>query len=463
MAFPASPTNNQVAVINNISYTYNSTLGAWAKTANLTGSTFALVANTLTVSTSITNQGSQTIGTTLGVTGAVTLSSTLGVAGATTFSSTLGVTGATTLAGMTATTGSFSSTLGVTGLITSTGGISGGAASHTTGAFSSTVSASSFTGAGTGLTGTASSLSIGGSSATLNSLPFSPATGVNTGPIWPSIPRINTDGVTEVGSYIDFHGTSSDIADYNVRLSGLSAGVLAITGAVTISSTLGTTGLITATGGLTTANGDFAIVNTTSGTSAWSNRTGVKNAAADKAVFVGTYNSTAIVGAHNNALNAWADLYINTTGDVIAGTTHIGGAQIVSLGVGVAASGTTGQILATNSITAFYSDKRLKNEIGKIENALDKVDKLTGVLYTQNKLAESFGYNNYDTQVGLYAQDVQIVQPEAVKPAPFDIDKDGSSKSGENYLTVQYEKLIPLLVEAIKELRVELNMLKGQK
>ena len=146
-----------------------------------------------------------------------------------------------------------------------------------------------------------------------------------------------------------------------------------------------------------------------------------------------------------------------------SGTQTLNSTQITSLGVGTAASGTTGEIRATNYITAFYSDARLKSEIGRIENALDRVDQLTGILYTQNELAESFGYNNYEVQVGLRAQDVQIAQPEAVKPAPFDIAEDGSSKSGENYLTVQYEKLVPLLVEAIKELRVELNMLKGQK
>ncbi len=135
--------------------------------------------------------------------------------------------------------------------------------------------------------------------------------------------------------------------------------------------------------------------------------------------------------------------------------------QINSLGVGTGASGTAGQIRATNSITAFYSDKRLKTEIGRIENALDKIDQLTGVLYTQNKLAEQFGYNDYEEQVGLYAQDVKAVQPQAVKPAPFDIAEDGSSKTGQDYLTVQYEKLIPLLVEGIKELRAELKALKG--
>ena len=120
-----------------------------------------------------------------------------------------------------------------------------------------------------------------------------------------------------------------------------------------------------------------------------------------------------------------------------------------------------GALYATGAITAMYSDSRLKTDIQPIQNALDKVDTLTGMTFTQNELAETFGYKDYTRQVGVFAQDVQQVQPEAVKPAPFDIDENNESKSGENYLTVQYEKLVPLLIEAIKELRLEVKELKG--
>jgi hypothetical protein len=156
---------------------------------------------------------------------------------------------------------------------------------------------------------------------------------------------------------------------------------------------------------------------------------------------------------------------ISSTGTITGGNLSIGGNGTISTSMAVGnttPSGTAGEIRATNAITAFYSDRRLKTEIGRIENALDKIDQLTGVLYTQNKLAEKFGYTNYEAQVGLYAQAVQQIQPEAVKPAPFDIAADGSSKSGEKYLTVQYEKLVPLLVEGIKELRLEIKKLKGE-
>jgi len=140
--------------------------------------------------------------------------------------------------------------------------------------------------------------------------------------------------------------------------------------------------------------------------------------------------------------------------------------QFGSFGVGTAASGTTGEIRATNNVTAYYSDGRLKDRIGTIENALNKVKQLTGFLYKNNDVAKSFGYTSEEIQVGLDAQEVEKVQPEVVAPAPFDIgqNEDGTefSKSGENYLTVRYERLIPLLVEAIKDLSNELDEIKAK-
>ena len=62
---------------------------------------------------------------------------------------------------------------------------------------------------------------------------------------------------------------------------------------------------------------------------------------------------------------------------------------------------------------------------------------------------------NKKEQVGVIAQDVEKVLPQIVTPAPFDIGRDENdneySISGENYKTVQYDKIIPLLIEAIKE------------
>ena len=150
-------------------------------------------------------------------------------------------------------------------------------------------------------------------------------------------------------------------------------------------------------------------------------------------------------------------------GDIVTASLTQGAFQIHnSLGVGTSASGTVGEIRATNEITAYYSDRRLKDVQGPILDALNKVDQLTGYRYKGNETAVKLGYTDDKQQVGLMAQDVQGVVPEAVTLAPIDINLDGSSKSGENYLTIKYEKLIPLLVNAIKELRQEVNDLKSK-
>jgi hypothetical protein len=144
--------------------------------------------------------------------------------------------------------------------------------------------------------------------------------------------------------------------------------------------------------------------------------------------------------------------------------TNTGNVQInTSLGVGTAGSGTTGEIRATNNITAYYSDARLKDFKGKIGDALYKVSQLNGYYYTENEKAEEFGYNNKELQVGVSAQEVQAVLPEVIAPAPFDMNENNESKSGENYMTVRYEKLVPLLIEAIKELKAEVEALKAGK
>jgi Chaperone of endosialidase len=130
---------------------------------------------------------------------------------------------------------------------------------------------------------------------------------------------------------------------------------------------------------------------------------------------------------------------INTTASV----------QFGSFGVGTAASGTTGEIRATNNVTAYYSDERLKTKVGDIENPLGKVHAIKTMLYHANEIAVSLGYDASIQEVGVSAQSVQAVQPEAVAPAPID----------EQYLTVRYEKLVPLLIEAIKALDQKVDAL----
>jgi len=134
----------------------------------------------------------------------------------------------------------------------------------------------------------------------------------------------------------------------------------------------------------------------------------------------------------------------------------------------------SGDIGATGNITAYYSDERLKTKLGNISKAVDIIKSLNGFRYVNNETAKSFGYDSDKLQVGVSAQEVERVLPEIVSIAPFDAaaDSEGNiiSKTGENYKTVDYSKLVPVLIEAIKEqqeqieaLRKEINILKGVK
>ena len=91
--------------------------------------------------------------------------------------------------------------------------------------------------------------------------------------------------------------------------------------------------------------------------------------------------------------------------------------------------------------------------------------KLNGYYFTENKRAKELGYHNPDMQVGVSAQEVKEVLPELIKLAPISMasynKKEKNVKPDHNYMTIDYAKLTPLLIEAIKELKMEINELKG--
>lgn len=160
------------------------------------------------------------------------------------------------------------------------------------------------------------------------------------------------------------------------------------------------------------------------------------SAAVTAAVSYGTTSGTACQGNDSRLSDSRQATNTNT--------------QLTSLGVGTASSGTAGEIRATNNITAYYSDDNLKTRLGRIENALDKLCSLDGFYYEANETAQALGYEVH-REVGVSAQQMQAILPEIVVPAPID----------EKYLTVRYERALPLIVEAIKELRAEVQALKG--
>jgi hypothetical protein len=124
-----------------------------------------------------------------------------------------------------------------------------------------------------------------------------------------------------------------------------------------------------------------------------------------------------------------------------------------------------GNIYATGNVTASYSDIRLKDIVDHIEEPLDKIMKIRTFKYKPNEIARKFSISN-NTEVGVSAQDVKDVLPEVVCLAPFDTSNlptgEIVSKSGENYLTVSYERLVPLLIECIKNLNEKVDTLSSK-
>lgn len=201
-----------------------------------------------------------------------------------------------------------------------------------------------------------------------------------------------------------------------------------------VGGNIAVTGIVTAS---TAANGTN---NTQLATTAFVN-TAVSNyaPAKDGTGATGTWG----ISISGNASSA------TTAGSATTFTSTSQNSQFNSLGVGTAASTTAGEIRATNNITAYYSDDRLKTHLGRIENALDKICELEGFYYEANETAQALGYEA-KREVGLSAQATQKNMPEIVAPAPID----------EQYLTIRYEKYAPYFVEAIKELRAEIEELK---
>ncbi len=127
--------------------------------------------------------------------------------------------------------------------------------------------------------------------------------------------------------------------------------------------------------------------------------------------------------------------------------------QVASFGVGTAASGTTGEIRATEDITAFYSsDVALKENITNIPDPLEAIKKLNGVLFDwkkeyMDKRGGEDGYFVRKKDVGVIAQEVEKVLPEAVAQRPNGIK------------AVKYDRLTCLLIEAVKKLSAQVESL----
>lgn len=299
------------------------------------------------------------------------------------------VTGSAKFGSLSTNTHQFTGSVLVTGSITAT----------------STITASSFSGAGTGLTGTASSLTASA---------VSSITG-NTG--------LMTDRLTPSG-LIDGLTTGN----FRSTLFGTTTNAAAI-----------------ATARWNTAPSVVSPVGAYSTMIAWG--------ASDTQGFLAVdYNgaNAKIGGGNANAINWTATLLhsSNYTSYAMAGAGYSANQNLNTSNSPTFAGLTiNGAITATGDITGFYSsDKRLKENIRIIPNALQKIEQLNGVTWEWNDDVNEITKSTPNT--GLIAQEVQLVLPEVIKER-----EDG-------FLALDYSKMMGLMVEAIKDLKKEIEELK---
>jgi len=237
----------------------------------------------------------------------------------------------------------------------------------------------------------------------------------------------------------------------NVTGASILSSTLGVTGATTLYNTLGVSGTTTLSNTLGVSGATTLSTLSVTGVTSFSstlNVTGISTFNTDTTVQGDLYlgkNS----GSHGNIYfyNDSADNYNSTiqftdtattinSNSVAADTFYFSNRIFVD-----------GQIETNGDITAYStSDQRLKDNIAPIPNALEKVISISG-----NTFDWVQGSGKEGSDVGVIAQEILKVLPEAVT----------TRETG--YLAVRYEKLVPLLIEAIKDLKAEIDQLKAGK
>lgn len=195
----------------------------------------------------------------------------------------------------------------------------------------------------------------------------------------------------------------------------------------------------TMTGSLSVASGLILTGNDPNLAMFWRNSTNGERAA----IYHTTTNNTLrLRSAGGGEVSIATSGALSTVSSLTAATSINGATLNITGAANTGVLNVTGQITATGDIWAF-SDRRLKENIIPIANSLDIVDAIKGV--KGNFIGEK------NTRSMVIAQEVQKVLPEAVT-----VDESG-------YLKVSYDALIPVLLNAVSELREEVKKLRGEK
>lgn len=171
--------------------------------------------------------------------------------------------------------------------------------------------------------------------------------------------------------------------------------------------------------------------------------------------FEGTLGSSIVSNQSNNrVITSDGDGTFNAENELTYDGTRLYINGALRVGATSTNPSTTGQIRATNDIIAYNtSDKRFKENISNITTPLDKISKINGVEFDWKPLTEEeikIHHSNVGHDIGVIAQEIEEVLPEAV------------TTRDTGYKAVRYEKIVPLLIESIKELKAEIEELKGR-
>jgi hypothetical protein len=245
---------------------------------------------------------------------------------------------------------------------------------------------------------------------------------------------LNIAGTTTLGSTLGVTGATTLSSSLGVSGATTLSSTLGVSAATTLSSTLSVGAATTlsstlAVTGATTLSSTLSVSGSTSVDALNINTSGAPQgdlytSGGGDGIFNinNTSNSGTIVFNNKNSSGIYNDILTLTSSTALV----------------------DGALNVTGDITAFYtSDQRLKNNINPIADALKKVTSISGNTFDWNEQSEKEG-----SDVGVIAQEILEVLPEAVT----------TRENG--YFAVRYEKLVPLLIEAIKELKTEVDELK---
>jgi len=103
----------------------------------------------------------------------------------------------------------------------------------------------------------------------------------------------------------------------------------------------------------------------------------------------------------------------------------------------------------TSNVIGYASDKRLKTSVQHLDGILDAITSIRGYRFTWDETIEGLPMKGLD--IGLLAQDLEVF-PECLAPAPFDHRDDGTSVSGNSYLTIQYDKVHAIVIQGVRDM-----------